>query len=349
MMAKQDKEYIYSKAIKGSVFEIENANKGTAPEYCIISGNALHATTNSAVVAIVIPDDGVDNPFHVKFEIKAGGQTLKYMILLENMWNCAHAKLKKYKYHLCESVIDRIDKGVMNVFFGKQLYNLDQARSKIAEEEIKLRCRIEAEMSGKTFVDTSEESLVDEPVEMDLEDMSVKQLQNYYATQYQNKEQEQMEEIIFNPVIEEIPAPAPEKKEDRKPKAKKNAKIVNPRKNVYIVKDNEEIKKPKTSKKRLPESVKNKQAIDPKSALTVTELQKISKTRPKAKGGINGINRRDTIYKNPAEFLLDYKTMPRAEMLDKYHIVNHDSIYAMVAKCKKLCSHEELVALECAK
>ena len=349
MMTKQDKEYIYSKAIKGSVFEIENPNKGTSPEYCIISGNALHAATNSAVVAIIVPDDGIDNPFHVKFEIKAGGQILKYMILLENMWNCAHAKLKKYKYHLCESVIDRIDKGVMNVFFGKQLYNLDQARSKIAEEEIKLRCRIEAEMSGKSLVETSKESQVDTPVEMDLEDMSVEQLQNYYATQYQNKEQEDVHEMVFNPVIEEIPAPTPKEKKDNAPKAKKNTNLTNPRKNVYVVKDNKEVKTPK---KGLPESVtaaKNKQIIDPKLSLTATELQRISKTHPKSKTGLGGINRRDTIYKNPAEFLLDYKTMPRADVLEKYQITNHNSIYTMVSKCKKLCTRDELVALEYAK
>ena len=198
---------IASKAIKGSVFEIEMPSSGIR-QYVVISDNSYNSRNNNCMLAVVCQEKEIskdnNNDYHETFELLIGNMPIKHVVCCERIYTLDQKRLKNYKYHLSEDIIEKVDTALMNVYFGKQMYTYEQMLIKREEEKIRLKVKYSSDALNcvpdkKEEANKQYDNIIENP------NASIDEIQNIYASMMpddatiysQNKEE------LFNPVINE--------------------------------------------------------------------------------------------------------------------------------------------------
>ena len=295
---------IASKAIKGSVFEIEMPSSGIR-QYVVISDNSYNSRNNNCMLAVVCQEKEIskdnNNDYHATFELLIGNMPIKHVVCCERIYTLDQKRLKNYKYHLSEDIIEKVDTALMNVYFGKQMYTYEQMLIKREEEKIRLKVKYSSDALNcvpdkKEEANKQYDNIIENP------NASIDEIQNIYASMMpddatiysQNKEE------LFNPVINEdvinkIIDEVQEEKEE-----------VIESKVVLIRKEKKDKHKAVASKK-----IKEKKVAD--------IVNEVIESRQEESVKRKNTSRKD-IWNNPDIFLLDFLTITKEDLYKKYSI-----------------------------
>ena len=187
---------IQSKAIRGSVFEIELPSG--IKNYVVISDNSYNANNSNCLMALICHEkdcDASNSKYHTPFTVYVGNMPITFVINGEAIFTFSQKKLKNYKYHISDDIMEKVNVNIMQLFFGKQYYTYEQMLVKREEESARMIAKYTADYhdnsddihkENNNFIDTYTNASIDE-------------IQSYYASTIKD------EEYISHPRKENIP------------------------------------------------------------------------------------------------------------------------------------------------
>ena len=343
---------------RGNIYEATNKLNMWS---IVISSNNLHKELNSCVCVSMKIVDGFDkhDDLHVKFESNG----VIYKIMPEMIFNSTSSKLGMYKETISDDILEQVIDKVQRFIFGQNLYTLDEARREIADRELVLKTQIEKGCKENIYtpqVVTNEEPLkISLPknektqVKLSLEEeqyLAAKRMESFAEDMIELESLEQEETECVAVATEE----AYEDESDRE-RVPENIGYVDESviKRTYIkyplvhqdpiqfLHDYEKLSKNGLMKKynidnwkactRLVYKLRDR--LISEGVITAGEIK-----RKPIKTKSSGINKRlQTFYKNnrnAEDFLLDYYSMDKKEIENKYSWIKSELFY-VAQQCRR--------------
>lgn len=312
---------ISSKAIKGSVFEIELPTSGIR-NYVVISDNSYNASNSNCLLALITTEkdsDTSNSMYHVPFKLTIGNMIITHVINCEAIFTFSQKKLKMYKYHLSDDIMANADIAIMGLFFGKQMFTYEQMLVKREEEQARIMAKYTVQYTPIENSPDDEDIQIVEDISLNNYGVSIDELQNYYAANVKDDDNLYLSSLspskeIYKEEPEDIKEDIEEKEEEEKLEPSKNIIIVKSIKKTR--KERKHERKSKTKIAQLPGNNKEKKK-EKKTSEPIKEKQ------PR-----KYVSRKD-IWKKPDEFLLDFCTLSKENLYIKYSINN-------LATCNKI-------------
>lgn len=303
---------ISSKAIKGSVFEIDLPTSGTR-NYVVVSDNSYNASNSNCLLALITTEkdsDTSNSMYHVPFKLTIGNMIITHVINCEAIFTFSQKKLKMYKYHLSDDIMQNADIAIMSLFFGKQMFTYEQMLAKREEEQARLMARYMVQYAPIENSPADEDIQTVEDVAFNNYGASIDELQNYYASNMQDDDTF-LENLSSKNINQEEPEDIKEEVKDVE-----EEKMPIPSKNIIIIKSEKKTRKERKKERKAKTKVTSLPGNKKEKKKEENIQEPIKEEKPRKYVS------RKTIWKKPDEFLLDFCTLTTEELYIKYSINN---------------------------
>lgn len=317
-------KYDTCKYAPGMVYELQKqpnenqmyTNTYNGEAYIILSSVRTNSRLDTVIVAPVIEGDD-KSPFGIQFMIRRGGCTIVQTVCLDRMFKALKKRLVRFRYSVDRVIVDEINAGIQQLFFGERLYTKDQALAVAYREEMCMRNMHQQNSEIHTIpIDNATSGSADFYEPEYFKPRSLAEEEEYFAMQMmKNPALHQPEHYhdIENDIecdIEEIP--------------------VNEDNNIDLGETKEEIKNPLINKSNV-----------------IIVKGGTCKEKPKAKPAVNKKNsvyekfskyKYSEIYEKWEDFLTDYATLQNDQLLIKYNLPDITTLYMVGKNCKSIAA-----------
>lgn len=313
---------ISSKAIKGSVFEIDLPTSGIR-NYVVVSDNSYNASNSNCLLALITTEkdsDTSNSMYHVPFKLAIGNMIITHVINCEAIFTFSQKKLKMYKYHLSDDIMANADIAIMSLFFGKQMFTYEQMLVKREEEQARSMARYMVQYTPIENSPADEDIQTVEDIAFNNYGASIDEIQSYYAANQNDTYSNEIDHLLgtLNEEKESKDAEVDNLLDSLKEDSEKKEKIPKPSKNIIIIKSEKKTRKERKKERK----AKTKVAPSPRNKKEKKKEEKIPESIPAKEEQPRKYVSRKAIWKKPDEFLLDFCTLSKEELYIKYSINN---------------------------